>query len=150
MGTVSRPIIDAPKGAIWLREGFDLHHAEALYATSFSAFPCILPYSSTVTHSSGLSASGLLPTESGALPSFADQNPGFPVPIIFRASNGKGKKKRDDKVKISTVVQPDDLALFYERYAEVCRTGMDSLKKRDRSRLKKKKREQKSKGPDSK
>jgi signal recognition particle subunit SRP14 len=82
-----------------------------------------------------------LSTEPGSLPSFADQNPGSPVPVIFRASNGKGKKNRADKIKLSTIVQPDDLASFYERYAEVCRVGMDALKKRDRSRLKKKKRE---------
>lgn len=96
-----------------------------------------------MTHESGVSSSGLLPTESGALPSFADQDPGKPIGVIFRASNGKSKRHRADKIKIATVVKPDDLVSFCERYAEVCRAGMDALKKKDRSRLKKKKKVQK-------
>ena len=91
------------------------------------------------------SATESSPAVSGGLPSFTDQKPGSPVPVIFRANNGKSKPNRAEKIKIATVVQPDDLASFYARYAEVCRVGMDALKKRDRSRLKKKKREQKSK-----
>jgi signal recognition particle subunit SRP14 len=35
------------------------------------------------------------------------------------------------------VVQPDDIETFFGRYAEVCKTGMQSLKKRDRSKRKK-------------
>jgi signal recognition particle subunit SRP14 len=101
----------------------------------------------TVTRGSGLSPSETSPTDPGALPSFSDQSPELPVPIIFRATNGKSKPHRDEKIKIATVVQPDDLTSFYERYAEVCRAGMDALKKRDRSKVKKKKREQKSKEP---
>jgi signal recognition particle subunit SRP14 len=102
---------------------------------------------SVVTHGSELSSSKALPTESGALPSFGDQSLDLPFAVIFRASNGKSKPSRDEKIKIATVVQPDDLSSFYERYAEVCRAGMDALKKRDRSKVKKKKRELKSKEP---
>ena len=40
---------------------------------------------------------------------------------------------------MSTVVQPDDLEAFYTRYAEVCKQGMQALKKRDRSKRKKQK-----------
>lgn len=35
------------------------------------------------------------------------------------------------------MVQPDDLEGFFVRYAEVCRAGMQALKKRDRSGRKK-------------
>ncbi|KAL6237663.1 signal recognition particle, SRP14 subunit [Aspergillus navahoensis] len=67
------------------------------------------------------------------------------LPILIRASDGntnapnpkthpdiKGKKTKETKVKISTVVQPGELEAFYARYAEVCKAGMTGLKKRDR------------------
>ena len=34
-------------------------------------------------------------------------------------------------------MQPDDLDSFYARYADVCKAGMQALKKRDRSKRKK-------------
>lgn len=45
--------------------------------------------------------------------------------------------KNKNHVKLSTVVQPDDLDAFFTRYAEVCKVGMQSLRKRDRSKRKK-------------
>ena len=42
-------------------------------------------------------------------------------------------------MKISTVVQPEELEAFFARYAEVCKGGMSGLRKRDRSRRKKEK-----------
>jgi signal recognition particle subunit SRP14 len=62
-----------------------------------------------------------------------------PLPLLIRATNTKSKENRKHKVKIATVVQPDDIEDFYTRYAEVCRAGMTALKKRDRSKGKKKK-----------
>ena len=61
-----------------------------------------------------------------------------PAPILIRATNGKSKaaRKRGKKVKLSTVVQPDELEAFYGRYAEVCRAGMSALKPRDRTKRK--------------
>lgn len=56
-----------------------------------------------------------------------------PVPVLIRATNGKSKEKRKDKVKISTVIKPAELERFYVRYGEVCKSGMSGLKKRDRS-----------------
>ena len=41
------------------------------------------------------------------------------------------------KVKISTVVQPDEIEGFFTRYADVCKAGMSGLKKRDRTKRKK-------------
>ncbi|KAK3699334.1 hypothetical protein LTR37_016486 [Vermiconidia calcicola] len=71
-----------------------------------------------------------------------DLNPPKPLPLIVRATDGESTKsdrktKNPDKVKLSTIVQPDDLETFFTRYAEVCKTGMQSLKKRDRSKRKK-------------
>jgi signal recognition particle subunit SRP14 len=70
-----------------------------------------------------------------------DTHPPNPLPIIVRATDGKSqtkdRKKNKDKVKLSTIVQPDDIEAFFARYAEVCKTGMQSLKKRDRSKRKK-------------
>ena len=75
-----------------------------------------------------------------------DLHPENPLPIIVRATNGKSKEKRADKVKLSTVVQPDALEAFYTRYVEVCKAGMQALKKRDRSKRKKDKTKKKKGG----
>lgn len=58
------------------------------------------------------------------------------MPIIVRASDGQAKKDRARKVKLVTVVQPDQLEGFYTRYADVCKAGMTALKPRDRSKKK--------------
>ncbi|KAI0024095.1 signal recognition particle 14kD protein [Xylariomycetidae sp. FL0641] len=69
---------------------------------------------------------------------FADLHPPRPLPVLVRATNSKGKEGRKigKKVKLATVVQPDDLPVFFERYAEVCKAGMTTLKPRDRSKRK--------------
>jgi signal recognition particle subunit SRP14 len=67
-----------------------------------------------------------------------DRNPEKPLPIIIRATNGKSKQKRDNKIKLSTVVEPEALEGFFVKYAEVCKLGMSGLKKRDRSKAKEK------------
>ncbi|KAI8950181.1 signal recognition particle 14kD protein [Xylaria longipes] len=79
-----------------------------------------------------------------ALPEVADEtvipdlHPPRPLPILIRATNAKGKedRKAKQKIKLSTVVEPDALPGFFERYAEVCKLGMASLKPRDRSKRK--------------
>ena len=80
-----------------------------------------------------------------------DLHPPDPLPLIVRATDGKTtqndwKKKNPDKVKISTIVQPEDIEAFFARYADVCKAGMQSLKKRDRSKRKKDKGKKKNKG----
>jgi len=70
-----------------------------------------------------------------------DLNPSNPLPLIIRASDGKTTKsdkttKNPDKVTLITIVQPDDIDAFFVRYADVCKAGMQSLKKRDRSKRK--------------
>lgn len=83
-----------------------------------------------------------------------DIHPPNPLPIIIRATDGKtqseDRKKNKDKVKLSTLVQPDDIEPFYARYAEVCKAGMQSLKKRDRSKRKKAKKEKRKDGGEEK
>ncbi|KAB8261208.1 signal recognition particle, SRP14 subunit [Aspergillus pseudonomiae] len=65
--------------------------------------------------------------------------------ILIRATDGNTnapnpknnkveKKKTVSKVKLSTIVAPEDLEAFYTRYAEVCKAGMTGLKKRDRKK----------------
>ena len=66
-----------------------------------------------------------------------DLHPTSPLPIIIRATNGKSKADLKEKIKLSTVVQPDALESFYARYVEVCKSGMHGLRKRDRSGRKK-------------
>jgi signal recognition particle subunit SRP14 len=65
-----------------------------------------------------------------------DLNPSKPLPIIVRATNGKGKKEKAKKLKLSTVVQPGDLEGFFAKYQDVCKAGMSRLKPRDRSKKK--------------
>ncbi|TGO18707.1 hypothetical protein BTUL_0008g00920 [Botrytis tulipae] len=69
---------------------------------------------------------------------FPDLSRDAPMPLLIRATNGKGKFKRSEKAKLSTVVQPDQLDSFFARYAEICKGGMSALKKRDRSKAKEK------------
>ncbi|KAI1656138.1 signal recognition particle 14kD protein [Daldinia decipiens] len=73
------------------------------------------------------------PTSGTILP---DLHPPQPMPVLIRATNAKGKKRREDKIKLSTVVEPDALPAFFDRYAEVCKAGMATLKPRDRSKRK--------------
>jgi signal recognition particle subunit SRP14 len=42
-------------------------------------------------------------------------------------------------VKLSTVVEGAELEAFYVRYAEVCKKGMEGLRKRDKKKAKAKK-----------
>ncbi|KAF2739376.1 signal recognition particle, SRP9/SRP14 subunit [Polyplosphaeria fusca] len=78
-----------------------------------------------------------------------DTHPENPLPLIIRASNTRSTerpgtdRKNVDKIKLSTVVQPDQLDAFYARYAEACKAGMSGLKKRDKKKKKKDKKKKK-------
>lgn len=67
---------------------------------------------------------------------FPDLHPPQPLPILIRATDGKSGDKRKQRVKVSTVVEADALATFFERYADICKAGMTTLKPRDRSKRK--------------
>ncbi|EXJ67261.1 uncharacterized protein A1O5_09908 [Cladophialophora psammophila CBS 110553] len=71
--------------------------------------------------------------------------------ILIRASNGlskphrleatKGSKSgyaKKEKVKFATVVETSELEAFYTRYAEICKKGMEGLRKRDKKKAKEK------------
>lgn len=66
--------------------------------------------------------------------------------MLVRATDGKSKERRRDKVKLSTVVRADALPGFFERYADVCKAGMTTLKPRDRSKRKGKAKKRKAGG----
>lgn len=93
---------------------------------------------SIVTYGTNATSTAAPTSDDASSPSFADLNPAEPLPLIIRATNGKSKAKRGDKVKLSTVVPADGLEAFFTRYAEVCKGGMSGLKKRDRSKAKEK------------
>ena len=65
--------------------------------------------------------------------SFPDLHPPHPLPVLIRATNGQSEEKKKGRIKISTVVQADELEGFFVKYAEVWKAGMGGLKKRDRS-----------------
>jgi signal recognition particle subunit SRP14 len=69
-----------------------------------------------------------------------DLHPTLSLPIIVRASDGetqsKGRVKNKNHVKVSTLVQPENLEGFFVRYADVCKATMLSLRKRDRRKRK--------------
>ncbi|KAK6455024.1 signal recognition particle, SRP9/SRP14 subunit [Scheffersomyces xylosifermentans] len=52
-------------------------------------------------------------------------------PILIRVSlNGKDRKDKKDKVKLSTVVETDRLDQFWTEYVHVIKTGFTGLKKK--------------------
>jgi signal recognition particle subunit SRP14 len=68
------------------------------------------------------------------------------LPIIIRATSGKSRENKAGKIKLSTIIESDALEAFFIKYAEVCKSGMSGLKKRDRSKGKKKMKAKKKKG----
>ena len=76
----------------------------------------------------------------------ADVADSGPFPVIMRATNGKGKAKRSEKIKIKTIVQPGEMDGFFSRYAELCKANMQGLKKRDKSKKKRAKRKKRNDG----
>lgn len=77
---------------------------------------------------------------------FQDIHTSKPLPLIIRATDGKSKDKRADRVKLSTIVEADSLEAFFVRYADVSKFGMSGLKKRDRSKRREKLKAKKKKG----
>lgn len=78
---------------------------------------------------------------------FPDTHPSRPLPILIRATNGKSKRSKSAKVKLSTVVEADAMGDFYARYAEICKAGMPTLKPRDKSKKKAKAKKRRVGGP---
>lgn len=103
-----------------------------------AAYICCYPRHAdlpAVTHGSG---TVVFTGKKDQTDTLADLHVENPLPVLVRATNGDSKDRLKSKVKISTIVQPAGLDSFFSKYAEVCRAGMTSLKKRDRSLQKKK------------
>jgi hypothetical protein len=134
--TVPRTSIGAPKDPLHQRPWFHILHSETLYVNCPIIDLRPKPKDSkqkcpTVSHPD---------SASNTSPPLGDLSPATPYPVLIRATNSKSKK---DKIKLATVVQSDQLPGFYAKYADVCRVGMTGLKKRDRSKGKKKKKDKK-------
>ena len=56
-------------------------------------------------------------------------------PILIRITDGNSDKSK--KVKVSTVVQPEELSKFWFKYANVVKSGISGLKKKDKKKKKK-------------
>jgi signal recognition particle subunit SRP14 len=84
--------------------------------------------------------------KSGTSDQLREPHPSESLPIIIRATSGKSKENKAGKVKLSTIVEAGALEAFFIKYAEVCKSGMSGLKKRDRSKVKKKMKAKKKKG----
>ncbi|KAJ9504049.1 hypothetical protein H2202_000105 [Exophiala xenobiotica] len=61
--------------------------------------------------------------------------------ILIRATNGLSKahrtpKTKSTKIRLATVVDTAEIDAFYMRYAEVCKKGMEALRKRDKKKAK--------------
>jgi signal recognition particle subunit SRP14 len=54
--------------------------------------------------------------------------------VLFRATDGDSDKKK--KIKLSTVVAPQDLDNFWISYTEVVKTGMSGLRKKEKKKKK--------------
>ncbi|KAL0257827.1 hypothetical protein SLS55_006992 [Diplodia seriata] len=128
-----------------LKELFDARRTKdhgTVYLTQKRRTPCPADNSPKANVTFDLESRASTPTKVADDPLW-DTHPPNPLPIIVRATNGKSKDKRDRKVKLSTIVSPDNLEAFYARYADVCKGGMAALKPRDRSKRKKDKRNKK-------
>jgi len=53
----------------------------------------------------------------------------------FKISKEKQHKTKP-KIKLATVVESMELENFYARYADVCKKGMESMRKRDKKKAK--------------
>ncbi|KAK5942294.1 hypothetical protein PMZ80_004857 [Knufia obscura] len=82
--------------------------------------------------------------------------------VLIRATNGASSSKPKtrpnakvsktqkhtpkQKIKLATVVETSDLESFYTKYADVCKKGMEGLRKRDKKKAKEKAKAAKKKG----
>ncbi|KAJ5930391.1 hypothetical protein N7466_005884 [Penicillium verhagenii] len=104
----------------------------------FSSLATLLSKTSEKARGSvSLTQKPLIDSESNSPPStlirITDGNTSAPNP---KSSDKAGKvtKNTSSKIKFSTVVKHDELEAFYTRYAELCKSGMTGMKKRDRKR----------------
>lgn len=58
-----------------------------------------------------------------------------PYPLLFRATDGA--KTKSKRVKISTIVSPDNLDQFWQGYTEALKSGMAGLRRKDKKKQRK-------------
>ena len=103
----------------------------------------------TTTHAEAhgsvyLTQKPLVPSTTNVALESSDPQPQSAPQILIRATNGLSKPHRTaksnskPKVKLATVVDAEELEAFYTRYAEVCKKGMEGLRKRDKKKAKEK------------
>lgn len=112
----------------------------------------------TSTHSSGHGSIYLTqkPLVSAAESTSASSSPPALTPqVLIRATDGLSKSHRvakpannksksqsagsiRPKVRLATVLDAEDVDSFYAKYAEVCKKGMEALRKRDKKKAKEK------------
>ncbi|KAJ5469652.1 signal recognition particleSRP14 subunit [Penicillium diatomitis] len=110
----------------------------------FSSLAELLAKTSQQAHGSVfLSQKPLIDGVSNSSPSIliraTDGNTNAPNPKSAGEGSGVAKttsSKNKNKVKLSTIVESQNLDGFYTRYADICKAGMTGLKKRDRSKRK--------------
>jgi hypothetical protein len=56
-------------------------------------------------------------------------------PVLIRITDGN--KDKSKKMKLSTVVQPENLDLFWNEYTNILKTGFVGLKKKSKKKAKK-------------
>ncbi|KAL6252311.1 hypothetical protein RBB50_000029 [Rhinocladiella similis] len=98
----------------------------------------------TTTHSQS-HGSVFLTQKSISLSTESPTPSSHPQQILIRATNGLSKthrtpktKTKSAKLRLATVVDTADLDTFYTRYADVCKKGMEALRKRDKKKAKEK------------
>ncbi|EXJ59818.1 hypothetical protein A1O7_03965 [Cladophialophora yegresii CBS 114405] len=96
-----------------------------------------------------------LPTDPDSSSTGAPSADSDSAQILIRATNGVGRPKKATsaskvsksnsraadsstrpKIRFATVVAVSDLESFYARYADVCKKGMEGLRKRDKKKAK--------------
>jgi signal recognition particle subunit SRP14 len=130
-------------------------HLETLAANPHCAHHQFLTRLTTLFSSTHAAAHGSVYLTQKALGSTSSpESPSSSPPqILVRATNGLSKPHRtakptsksqpksdsaSGKIKLATVVEVADLEAFYARYAEVCKKGMEGLRKRDKKKAKEK------------
>ena len=80
---------------------------------------------------SGPSSQVLIRATNGAVTAKLKSKPGLKI-------SKEQQHSPKTKIKIATVVESSDLESFYTKYANVCKKGMDGLRKRDKKKAKEK------------
>lgn len=102
-----------------------------LASTSSSGSGSVFLTQKTLTNEESTSSQVLIRASNGATAAKAKAKPGVKI-----AKEKQHKPK--PKIKLATVVETASLEDFYSKYADVCKKGMEGLRKRDKKKAKEK------------